>query len=68
MVVSYFGYNKCLIFEGVAYKKGTSILDDSQQLNFAVRLAQYGYKVTINDLDSIVSQLKEKFGTLFIYN
>jgi nucleotide sugar dehydrogenase len=64
----YLKKNNFLIFEGVAYKKGTSILDDSQQLNFAVRLAENGYKVIINDIDNIVSQLKDKYGSLFIYN
>ena len=64
----YLKNNNLLIFEGVAYKKGTNILDDSQQLNFAVRLAQHGYKVIINDINDIVIQLKDKYGSLFIYN
>ena len=59
--------NKFIIFEGVAYKKGTTILDDSQQLNFAVRLAKHGYKVKINDIDDIIIQLKDRYDSLFLY-
>jgi len=56
------------IFEGVAYKKGTSILDNSQQLNFAVKLAKHGFKVEINDIHEIITQLKKMHGNLFSYN
>tara|TARA_B100000315_G_C14580945_1_gene590432 strand:+ start:903 stop:2060 length:1158 start_codon:yes stop_codon:yes gene_type:complete len=60
--------NNSVIIEGVAYKKGTSILDNSHQLNFAVRLAQHGYKVKINDINDIINQVKDRYGSLFLYN
>ena len=56
------------IFDGVAYKKGTSILDDSQQFNFAVNLAKHGFDVEINDIPEVISQVKAKHGSLFSYN
>ena len=57
-----------MLFEGVSYKKGTDILDESQQLMFATSLAKNGYKVVINDNDNVVKQLTKKFGSLFAYN
>tara|TARA_B100001250_G_C19814554_1_gene797592 strand:- start:3216 stop:4382 length:1167 start_codon:yes stop_codon:yes gene_type:complete len=55
------------IFDGLAYKRGTSILDDSQQFNFALELAKKGYRVTINEIPEIENQVKEKYGDLFKY-
>ena len=51
----------------VTYKPGTDILEESQQLSFAVRLAQTGYDVTIEETQAIVDRLREKYGDLFTY-
>tara|TARA_B100000131_G_scaffold120951_1_gene117985 strand:+ start:23923 stop:25089 length:1167 start_codon:yes stop_codon:yes gene_type:complete len=55
------------VFDGLAYKRGTNILDDSQQFNFAFELAKKGYQVTINEIPEIEKEVKEKYGNLFKY-
>ena len=59
--------DKVKVFEGVAYKPGTSILDESQQLKFAVDLAKNNFHVIINDIDEVTSQLKAEYSDLFHY-
>ena len=51
--------------ESVAYKPGTDILEESQQLKFAVALASAGYSITIRDNESVLDQLKSLYGDLF---
>jgi len=51
----------------VTYKKGTTILEESQQLEFAYALAKNGIKVTINESDAVTRQLKKIYGDLFVY-
>ena len=58
---------KIKVYEGVAYKPGTSILDESQQLKFAVDLAKNNFHVVINDIDEVTSQLKDEYSDLFHY-
>jgi len=58
---------KKLVFEGVTYKKGTAILDESQQLMLAVKLAQNGYTVVIKDCEEVKTQMVERYGILFQY-
>jgi len=53
--------------DSITYKKGTIILEESQQLKFAVRLAELGIKVTIKETPEVVKQLQELYGDLFIY-
>jgi len=57
-----------IVLEGVTYKKGTDMLDDSQQLMLAVELVQNGYTVVINDREEVKKQLVERYGDLFQYN
>jgi len=54
--------------DSVTYKKGTIILEESQQLEFAKRLAMHGVKVTIKESDAVVKKLKQNYGDLFIYD
>ena len=49
----------------ISYKKGTSSIEESQQLKFACHLAQAGYRVTIEDQKPVVEQVKRKFGPMF---
>jgi len=51
----------------VSYKKGTVILEESQQLEYAKKLAHNGIKVTISDSPAVVEKLKETYGDLFSY-
>ena len=53
--------------DSVTYKKGTTILEESQQLEFAVALATMGVKVTIKEHPLVIKKLKEIYGDLFIY-
>lgn len=53
--------------DSVSYKKGTVILEESQQLKFAVELAQRGVKVKITDCDAVKKQVRELYGDLFEY-
>lgn len=54
-------------FEGVAYKKGTSQLTESQQLRMAVAMAQLERKVIIKDIPEVIAQLEVSFPGLFTY-
>jgi UDPglucose 6-dehydrogenase len=53
--------------DSVTYKKGTVILEESQQLKFALHLARKNIKVTIEESDSVIEQLKSLYGDLFVY-
>ena len=51
----------------VTYKKGTLILEESQQLAFALELANRGVKVIVKETPEVTLILKEKYGDLFTY-
>jgi UDPglucose 6-dehydrogenase len=51
----------------VTYKKGTVILEESQQLEFAKKLADNGIKVTIEETAPVIKQLESMYGNLFTY-
>jgi UDPglucose 6-dehydrogenase len=53
--------------DSVTYKKGTIILEESQQLKFAEKLAKKGVSVTIKESPAVVEQLKKEYGDLFKY-
>jgi len=59
--------NSKIILDHVTYKKGTVILEESQQLKYAVHLAEKGYDVTIQESSEVVSILRHKYGSLFTY-
>ncbi|MCC6373176.1 MAG: UDP-glucose/GDP-mannose dehydrogenase family protein, partial [Bacteroidia bacterium] len=56
-----------ITFDSVTYKKGTDILEESQQLKLAVALAQTGKKVIVREKAGVVKKLKEEYGDLFTY-
>lgn len=53
--------------DSVTYKKGTVILEESQQLFFALELAKKGIEVTIKEHPDVIEVLKERYGDLFNY-
>lgn len=57
------------VFEDVSYKPNSpvKILEESQKLAVAKKIAQAGKKVIIVDCKAIIDQLKAQFGTLFLY-
>ncbi len=59
--------SESVIIDSVTYKKGVTIIEESQQLLFAIKLVQNGYKVIIKSTPIIIEQVKEKYKDLFIY-
>lgn len=53
--------------DSVTYKKGTIILEESQQLQFALELAKKGIEVTVEESAPVLSELRKLYGDLFIY-
>lgn len=51
----------------VTYKPDSTMLVESQQLKFAVGLANLGYKVVINERSEVIEQLKEAYPGKFTY-
>lgn len=56
-----------ILLETVTYKPQTVILEESQQLAFAVAIAESGYRVAIKETKAVVEQLNNKYGSLFKY-
>jgi len=56
-----------VIIDTVTYKKGTNIIDESQQLLYALKLKEKGYKVIIKDNEDVINKLKNLYGEMFIY-
>lgn len=59
--------SKPIKIKGVTYKPGVDILEESQQLQYALELANHGYKVVIEDLTSVCLQIKKLYGDKFAY-
>lgn len=59
--------DETIVVEGVAYKEGTSLIDESQQLKLAVELAKVGRKVTVVDSEVVITQVRELYGGLLGY-
>ncbi|MGB1317805.1 MAG: hypothetical protein ACPG5W_06350, partial [Flavobacteriales bacterium] len=60
-----YGVDEPIVFDGVAYKKGTSQLTESQQLRLAVALANKGRKVVVRDTEEVTTQLNQLYPNLF---
>lgn len=56
-----------VIINGVAYKKGTSQITESQQLRLAVALAEAGRKVVINESIEVINQVESIYPGLFSF-
>ena len=62
-----FKKDELIVFDGVTYKKGTTMLVGSQQLALAVMLAKDGYKVLIKDVPEVIEQVQKLHDSLFQY-
>ena len=51
----------------VTYKKDSILIEESQQLKFALALQKLGYDVVVNERDSVIKELK-KLGIEFKNN
>lgn len=56
-----------IVFDSVTYKKESVIIEESQQLAFAVALADLGIKVTIRETGEVIDQVRKKHGDIFLY-
>jgi nucleotide sugar dehydrogenase len=54
-------------FDEVTYKQGTVILDESQKLALAVKLAIAGKKVILTEKEAVIVELEKNFKNLFEY-
>ena len=54
-------------FESVTYKEGSTMIEESQQLEFAVGLAYGGYEVLISDIQEVVETVQALYGDLLLY-
>ncbi len=52
---------------GVSFKPGSDIIEESQKLAFGVKLVEKGYKVIIIDTDTVIENVKQKYGEMFEY-
>ena len=59
--------SKQIIFSELAYKLGTTIIEESQKLAIAVELAKLGYQIVIQDNQEVINQIKSIHGDLFHY-
>lgn len=59
--------NSEYVFDEVTYKPGTVILEESQKLALAVKLAQAGKNVVVIEKPVVIEELKNRFGNLFTY-
>jgi UDP-glucose 6-dehydrogenase len=55
------------VFNTVTYKPESTLLVQSQQLRLATLLANEGFEVTIVERETVINELKEKYGNKFIY-
>jgi nucleotide sugar dehydrogenase len=58
--------DETIVFDTVTYKKDSNILEDSQQLALALRLARAGRKVVVRERPSVLRILESSFPGLFI--
>lgn len=54
-----------VLFDGVAYKKGTTQITESQQLKLAVAVARHGRVVRVKDSKEVLRQISQLYPGLF---
>jgi nucleotide sugar dehydrogenase len=59
--------SKKIIMDCITYKKDSILLDESQQLGFAIALAKNGFEVVVKERKVVIDKLKEIYGDLFKY-
>ncbi len=60
-----YAINEPIEFDYVSYKKGSVIIEESQQLALAVKLAKAGRKVIVNDREEVKEEVEKKYPGLF---
>jgi hypothetical protein len=66
MVSNYSGSDS-VEFDSVSYKPESTMIEESQQLEYAVRLAKNGISVTIKEKSGVIEAVRKKYGELFNY-
>lgn len=56
-----------IVFDYVTYKPGINLLEESQPLALAVKLAKAGKRVKVRDTKSVIEEVRKNYGDLFIY-
>ena len=56
-----------VVFDYVTYKPESTLLVESQQLQFAYFLALEGFTVRIKEREEVINELKKRYNDLFIY-
>jgi UDPglucose 6-dehydrogenase len=56
-----------IVFDHVSYKQGSTIIEESQQLELAVRLAKAGRQVVIRERPEVIRMVKQIYPDLFIF-
>tara|TARA_R110001592_G_scaffold5875_1_gene31971 strand:+ start:4206 stop:5315 length:1110 start_codon:yes stop_codon:yes gene_type:complete len=59
--------SKLVVLEYVTYKPESTMLEESQQLMFAVEIAKRGYNVLIRERSVVIDELENRYGDLFSY-
>ncbi len=62
-----YGESDPIHFNSVTYKPGTEILEESQPLALALRLAHAGRKVVIRESPAVLASLRREYGDIFTY-
>jgi UDPglucose 6-dehydrogenase len=62
-----YAVGECIHFYGVTYKPGTIILEESQPLALAAKMANAGRKIIIHEREEVILQLRAEFGERFEY-
>ena len=56
-----------IVIDSVTYKKGSVIIEESQQLLYAVKIAEAGYNVVLTDSNEVLRNVEKEYGNLFKY-
>ena len=59
--------SRTVVLECVTYKPESTMLEESQQLMFAVEIAKRGYNVLIRERSVVIDELESRYGDLFSY-
>lgn len=55
------------LFESVTYKPESTMIEESQQLQVALKLVEKGERVVIREREEVIKQVKALYGEKFIY-
>ena len=59
--------DEIIILDHITYKKGSVLIEESQQLALAVKLAQAGRKVLVKDRPTVIEEVEKLYPGLFEY-